>query len=126
MRVPRRYSMTRRAEFSRVKKEGRSKAGRYLVMATMEDSSLEHLKWAFVTSRRVGKAVVRNRVRRQLRGIMSKHGDRLKPGRYLVMIARFRAGAADFTQLEHDWLQVAKRLQILRESGSRPEPLMAE
>ena len=117
MRVPRRHSMTRRAEFSRVKKEGQSKAGRYLVLATLRDPSLEHLKLAFVTSRRVGKAVVRNRVRRRLRSIVSKHGDCLDPDRYLVMIARFRAGDADFQQLEQDWLQRAKRLRILGDSS---------
>ncbi len=114
--------MTRRAEFERVKKKGRSKAGRYLVLATMRDPSLEHLKLVFVTSKRVGKAVVRNRVRRQLRSIMSKHGDRLGQDRYLVMIARFRAGEADFGQLERDWLRVAGQLRILRDPAGRAAP----
>ena len=122
MRVPRRHSMTRRSEFSHVKKKGRSKAGRYLVLATLQDSSLEHMKWAFVTSKRVGNAVVRNRVRRQLRSIVSKYGDRLSPDRYLVMIARFRAGEADYHQLEADWLKVAGQLRILGDPapGSAP------
>lgn len=105
--------MTRRAEFGRVRNEGRSKAGRYLVMATLEDPSVEHLKLAYVTSRRVGNAVVRNRVRRRLRAIVSKHGARVESGRYLVMVARFRAGEADFHQLESEWLQLAKRLKVL-------------
>ena len=113
MRVPRRNSMTRRTEFARVKSEGRSKAGRYVVVATLEDPAVEGLKWAFVTSRRVGNAVARNRVRRRLRSIVSKHGDRVQPGRYLVMIARFRAAEADFEQLERDWLQVVKRLGVM-------------
>ena len=107
--------MTRRAEFARVKSEGRSKAGRFLVLATLEDPTLPHLKLAFVTSRRVGNAVVRNRVRRRLRAIVSKHGERLGDGRFLVMIARFRAGEADYQQLEQDWLKIGKRLGILEE-----------
>ena len=54
-----------------------------------------------------------NRVRRRLRSIVSKHGERVRPGRYLVMIARFRAAEADLEQLERDWLQVVKRLGVM-------------
>lgn len=107
--------MTRRAEFSRVRSKGRSKGGRFLVLATLEDSGLPAHKWAFVTSRRVGNAVTRNRIRRRLRGIMARHGERLTGKRYLVMIARHRAGEASFDELEADWLRLAKRLEILQE-----------
>ena len=48
MRVPRRLSMTRRAEFARVRRKGRSVAGRYLVMATLEDPALPHLKLGLI------------------------------------------------------------------------------
>ena len=115
MRVPRAMSMTRRSEFARVRKEGASVACRHFVLATLADSSLEHLKVGLITSRRVGKAVTRNKIRRRLRSILSKHGDRVESGRYLVMVARHRAGEADFRQLEADWLRLAKRLGILQD-----------
>lgn len=85
------------------------------MLATLEDHDLPESKWAFVTSRRVGKAVTRNRIRRRLRGIVSRHGERLKGRRYLVMIARHRAGEASFEELEQEWLRLAKRLEILKE-----------
>lgn len=116
MRVPRRLSMTRRTEFVRVRQEGASTASRHLVMATLADAALPHLKVGLITSRRVGKAVVRNKIRRRLRAILSKHGDRLKSGRYIVMLARDRAAEATYQQLEHDWLRLADRLGILRET----------
>ena len=109
--------MTRSAEFARVRSEGTSKGGRYLVLATLEDEAVESLKWAFVTSRRVGNAVTRNLVRRRLRGILSKHGDRLKSGRHVVMIARYRAKEASFEQLEEDWLKLTRRLGILEDDA---------
>ena len=59
-----------------------------MVLATLEDDTLPAPKWAFVTSRRVGNAVTRNRIRRRLRGILARHGERLAGTRYLVMIAR--------------------------------------
>ncbi len=48
---------------------------------------------------------------------MGKHGERLKDTRYLVMIARHRAGEASFEELEEDWLRLAKRLDILKEGA---------
>ena len=82
MRVPRRLSMTRRDEFARVRQQGTSVPCRHFVMATLAEPTLPHLKVGLITSRRVGKAVVRNKIRRRLRAILSKHGDRLESGRY--------------------------------------------
>lgn len=117
MRVPRRLSMNRRGEFSRVRSDGVSAGGRFLVMATLADPAVEGLRIGLVTSRRVGKAVTRNKIRRRLRALLSKHGDRLCPGRYVVMVARHRAGEASFLELEHDWLRLARRLGILQEES---------
>lgn len=109
--------MTRRAEFSRVKSKGRSKGGRFLVLATLEDEALNAHRWAFVTSRRVGNAVTRNRIRRRLRAIAGRHGALLDGSRYVVTIARYRAGEASFAELEEDWLRLARRLEILKDGA---------
>ena len=105
--------MNQREDFARVRREGRSVAGRYLVMGTLVSGSLTHLKTGTITSRKVGKAVTRNRIRRRLRSILSKHGDKLDGARYLVLVARHRAGEASFRDLEREWLRLARRLEIL-------------
>ena len=115
MQLPRRMSMSRRHEFAAVRKEGHSTACRYFLMATLLDPAIKDLKIGLITSRRVGNAVTRNKIRRRLRSIISKHGEKLQMGRYLVMVARHRAGEASFLQLEADWLRLAKRLGILRD-----------
>lgn len=48
---------------------------------------------AFATSRQVGSAVARNRVRRRLRAAVREHSARLSPGAYLV--ASTAAGAEE-------------------------------
>jgi ribonuclease P protein component len=116
MRVSRRESMTRRSEFARVREAGRSMAGRFLVVATLEAAELEEgIKVGIVTSKRVGKAVVRNRVRRMLRSVLRERGDEMTGGRYVVVIARYRAGEADFQELEADWLRLVERLGMRKE-----------
>jgi ribonuclease P protein component len=89
---------------------------------------------AFAVPRRVGKAVVRNRVRRRLRAILADAGtDRLPPGAYLVAV---RPGADDLPYRElsehvHRALsEIAKRRRGRRPTrpaggdrlGSEPAP----
>jgi len=119
MRMPRAMSMKRRSEFARVRKEGRSVAGRFMVLAAMADPELEGLKTGLITSRKVGNAVTRNRVRRRLRAILSRHGERVPSRHYVVVVARVRAGKADFHELEDEWLHLARRLGILEAAHER-------
>ncbi len=120
MRLPRRLSMTRREEFVAVRTQGESRATRNFVMATLRDPSVEHVKIGLITSRRAARrAVVRNQIRRRMRAVLVQHGDKLTPGRYLVLIARRRAAEASFRELEADWLDLARRLGILHENLSQ-------
>jgi ribonuclease P protein component len=52
---------------------------------------------AYSVNRRVGTAVVRNRVRRRLRAVMQDVSEALSPGQYLVAVA---PGAAELTYRE--------------------------
>lgn len=119
MRLPRVTTMKLRAEFARVKETGHAKAGRFLVLSTLAEPTLPHLKYGCITTRKVGKAHDRNLLRRRFRAILQKHGERLiDPRRYVVMIARHQAARASFADLETDWLIQAKRLRLLK---SEPE-----
>jgi ribonuclease P protein component len=106
--------MTKRADFIRARKDGQAKAGRFVVVSTLPDPALSHLKVAFITTRKVGKAHDRNLLRRRLRDIIQRHGHRLSdPKRLLVTIPRPGSAAATFEELENDWLRQAKRLGLL-------------
>jgi ribonuclease P protein component len=66
-----------------------------------------------ITGRRLGSAVVRNRVRRRLREIVRKHQHNLREGLWIVVIARTDATKASYRALEDEWLRLAKRASIL-------------
>jgi ribonuclease P protein component len=121
MRLPRKSSMTRRAEFQRVKSTGRSKAGRFLILSTLEDPSLDSLRTGFITTKRCGKAHDRNLLRRRFRALVQTHApDFADLRRYLVTIARPGAASADFSDLEADWLRQARRLGLFGSPPSSP------
>jgi ribonuclease P protein component len=114
MRLPRKHSMSQRAEFQRVRDSGKSKAGRFLIVGTLADDSLPHLMVGIITTKRIGKAHERNLVRRRVRALLQRHGDALAdPRRYLVTIPRKGAPDASFAALEKDWLKQARRLGLL-------------
>jgi ribonuclease P protein component len=110
--------MKHRAEFVRVKTTGRSKPGRFVILSTLEDSSLDSLRVGFITTRRCGKAHDRNLLRRRFRAMVQAHAQEFgNMRRYLVTIARPGAAKADFSELQADWLKQARRLGLLAPSS---------
>ena len=66
-------------------------------------------------SKKLGKAHIRNRVRRRLREIYRLNEDAFQPGWDIVVVARSRAVDADFTKLTKAYLQLAEKAGILTE-----------
>ena len=106
------------SDFARLRREGRSRAGKYFVLSTLNDAkATAEARTPFlaglITSKKVGIAVVRNRVRRQLRAIIDQLSDRIVPGTMLVVIARYTAPKARYQDLVADLEMLAKRAGIL-------------
>lgn len=114
MRFPRKSSINQNADFVRIRKTGRAKAGRFVIVSTLEDADLPSLKAAFITSKRAAKrAHERNLIRRRLRSYLQKHApDFTDQKRYLVTIARGDAKNASNAELEKDWVKQVRRLGI--------------
>ena len=92
-RSPRRGRLSRSADFDRVLRNGRSHAGRELVLYIFPRGGDEPPRLGLSVSRKVGGAVERNRVKRLLREAFVQERERLPVGTDAVVIARTGAGA---------------------------------
>jgi ribonuclease P protein component len=91
------WRVRRRDTFEALRRGRRSRVGPITVSWIPEDQS-EPPKVAYAVGRRVGGAVVRNRVRRRLRMLIREQAKSLRPGAYLVGVGP-GTDQLDFPQL---------------------------
>jgi ribonuclease P protein component len=110
---PKGRRLVRPEEFARVKSEGMAHRGRTLVLGVLAQDEEKLFRAGFVTSKRIGGAVARNRVRRRLRDIVRTQQGRLREGFWFVVIARPAAACSSYRALKDEWLRLAERASIL-------------
>lgn len=86
-RFPRRYRIRTRREFVALQRDGRRQAAPHFIVITSA-SPAPRIRLGVTTSRKVGNAPARNRVRRLVREFFRRHRTNLGVGRDLVVIAR--------------------------------------
>jgi len=87
--VQRRHRLSRSRDFDAVYRQGRSASTRFLVLYWFARSDEgEEPRLGIAVPKQLGGAVVRNRVKRQLRETWRALLDRVPPGQDYVLIAR--------------------------------------
>ncbi|UCF78419.1 MAG: ribonuclease P protein component [Candidatus Eiseniibacteriota bacterium] len=86
-RFPRKERLQGKRNFDRVYKDGAVYRTQHIVLFCLRDN-VEGRKAAFVTSKRLGKAVRRNRIRRRLREAYRRFRAGLPERVHLVFVAR--------------------------------------
>ena len=105
-------SLKRNSDFRRLYAKGKSAATSRLVVYSRRREG-DRSRLGITVSTRLGKAVVRNRVRRRIREIYRTNETRLRPGTDLVVVARTRAVTSTYRELEADFLRLAEKLGLL-------------
>jgi ribonuclease P protein component len=96
-------------EFENVYRNGRRATGSSIVMVYLENNT-EKSRLGAVISKKVGKAVIRNRFKRYIREIFRLHRDELSKGFDIIVIARKSAREASFRILEGEMLICFKKI----------------
>jgi ribonuclease P protein component len=106
------HRLRRPADVGRVQQAGNS--WRHpLAILLVESNSLDVSRFAFVASRHIGKAVVRNRAKRLLRESVRGHLHEIQPGWDCVLIARPSLPQAAFREVDTAVTQLLQRAKLL-------------
>lgn len=110
--LPQPHRLNHAADLAVVQQQGRSWRHPLAILLVRQGSG-EVSRFAFIASRRVGKAVVRNRARRLLREAVRLHLDKIQPGWDCVWIARPLLPQASYAEVETAVLQLLERSKLL-------------
>ena len=88
--------------------------GPYLYLYARKNRTGEN-RVGITVSKKIGKAHVRNRVRRRLREVYRLNEEKFLPGWDIVVVAKARALDAPFDKLTKSYLGLAKKAGILRD-----------
>jgi ribonuclease P protein component len=125
--VKRRHRLSRSRDFDAVYRRGRSVSTRYLVLYSFprpsEAEAPEDPRLGLAISRKVGGAVVRNRLKRRLHAAFGELADDVAPGHDYVLVAR--PGLAEAAESNgYAWLAERVR-EAFRLAEKREEPAPA-
>jgi len=85
-------------DFKKLYDKGKSAHSKHLVVIHLQNR-LGFNRYAFLASKKVGKAVVRNRARRLMKESLRAQRDKLKQGYDILFIARSSISGATFTEV---------------------------
>ncbi len=89
-------------------------ANPYLVLYARRNRTATN-RVGVTVGKKLGHAVVRNRVRRRLREVYRLNEELFAPGWDIVVVARSRCIQADFGKLTNAYLSLAEKADILRQ-----------
>jgi len=103
--VQRRHRLSRSRDFDAVYRHGRSVSTRFLVLYWFQrDESVGDPRLGFAVPKAVGNAVVRNRIKRQLREIVRERLQRVPSSNDYVLVVR--QGLPEATEANgFEWLE---------------------
>ena len=106
------HLITRPGQYALVYDKGSTWVHKLVVMRSLPNE-LSLSRYGLSVSRRVGKAVVRNRVRRLLREVLRL--TQLKPGWDIIFIARPAVATTDYATLRKSVMRLLSQAQLLVE-----------
>jgi ribonuclease P protein component len=108
----RRFRLRRSADFESLRRNGQ-RWHHPLAILVVNPNGRPGSRFGFSASRYIGKATVRNRVKRLLREAVRKRIETIQPGWDCLFIARSPAAEADYHEIEEAVAQLLWRADVL-------------
>lgn len=124
--MKKRYRVRSNARFQEIRQNGRSVSDDLAVLCVLPNN-LPYSRFGFSVSSRIGGAVERNRIKRQLRETVRLRMTAVKPGWDVVIIARRPIRSARYEQMDRSCARLLRRAHLLQRNadvaGTVPDEL---
>ncbi len=108
-------SLSENHRFRALYSRGKSRVGRYMVAYSLKNRSADCDRLGLTVSKKLGKAVTRNRIRRRLREAYRLIEPSVRLGYDIVIVARHGSETAPFAALQDEMLRLLRELGVTEE-----------
>ncbi|MGB9661951.1 MAG: ribonuclease P protein component [Moorellaceae bacterium] len=115
--LPAARRIRRTADFLRVYRQGR-RAGSENLTLLWRPNGLKVTRFGFSVSKKIGRAVTRNRSRRLLREVCRRHLHLFRPGFDVVVVAKAGIRELNYRELEEEVLSLSRKAKLLVNEGT--------
>ena len=113
-RLPKTLRVHHGNEIRKILQGGRRHTGTFFTLFCLsEPAAGAPIRAGFLTPKRLGGAVQRNRLRRQMRELFRVHRAELKEGHQILIMGRTSATQPDFSDLREDFLNLCRKARLL-------------
>lgn len=106
------HRLKKNEEFSAVFKKGKSIADAKIVIYYKRKYSADPYRVGFSVGKKLGKAVMRNRIKRLLREVVRLNAEHIPNGIDLVLIARHGIIDQHYTEIEKSFIKLMKKCSL--------------
>jgi ribonuclease P protein component len=111
------YRLAKREDFSKVYRAGKSAANHQFVLYYYKRSGQEHFRLGISASKKIGNAVVRNRMRRMIKEIVRLNKHKIVGGYDYILIVRKPAVTLSYQELEKSVKHVFRKAPFNKTSS---------
>ncbi len=108
------YRLAKREDFNKVYRFGKSSANRQFVIYVKKQHDVEQFKLGISVSKKIGNAVVRNRMKRLIKEIVRHHADHIISQVQIIIIVRKPAVGLDYNDVQKSIVHLLKKNNLFK------------
>ncbi|MGE6523706.1 ribonuclease P protein component [Bacillus safensis] len=117
--MKKRNRLKKNEEFQKVFKKGQSMANRQFVIYQLDQPNQDELRLGLSVSKKIGNAVIRNRIKRLIRQVFLEEGHKLKQEKDYIVIARKSASELTFEETKKSLQHLFRKSAVYQQQPKK-------